>query len=98
MPSRIIAFNGSRPQDYYVAATHASRCEPVFRGDPMADISKFSIVTYERKPGHWRAAITRKVRAGIVVGGDKVRSIVTPDEYASESEAQVAAEKLISKL
>jgi hypothetical protein len=62
----------------------------------MADISKFSIVTYERKPGHWRAAITRKVRAGIVVGGDK-RSIVTPDEYASESEAQVAAEKLISK-
>ena len=86
------------PLDYYVAVTHASRCEPVFRGDPMADISKFSIVTYERKPGHWRAAITRKVRAGIVVGGDQVRSIVTPDEYASESEAQVAAEKLIRKL
>ena len=64
----------------------------------MANISQFSIVTYERKPGHWRAAITRKVCAGIVVGGDKVRSIVTPDEYASESEAQVAAEKLISKL
>ena len=62
----------------------------------MADISKFSIVTYERKPGHWRAAVTRKVRAGIVVGGDKVRSIVTRDEYASESEAQVAAEKLIA--
>ncbi len=98
MPSRIIAFNGPRPLDYYAAVTHASRCEPVFRGDPMADISKFSIVTYERKPGHWRAAITRKVRAGLVVGGDKVRSIVTPDEYASESEAQVAAEKLIRKL
>ena len=64
----------------------------------MADISKFSIVTYERKPGHWRGAITRKIRAGIVVGGDKVRSIVTPDDYASESEAQVAAETLIRKL
>jgi len=29
----------------------------------MADISKFSIVTYERKPGHWRAAITRRAAA-----------------------------------
>jgi len=26
----------------------------------MADISEFSIVTYERKPGCWRAAVTRK--------------------------------------
>jgi hypothetical protein len=65
----------------------------------MADISEFSIVTFERKPRHWRAAITRKVRAGIAVGGDKVRSIVTPDDYAaSETEAQVAAEMLIRKL
>jgi hypothetical protein len=64
----------------------------------MADISEFSIVTYERKPGHWRAAITRKVGAGIAVARDKVRSVVTPDDYASEAEAQVAAEKLIRKL
>jgi hypothetical protein len=64
----------------------------------MADISEFSLVTYERKPGHWRAAIIRKVSARIVVGGDKVRSIVTPDDYASESEAQFAAEKLVRKL
>lgn len=64
----------------------------------MADISQFSIVTYERKPGCWRAAITRKGRAGMVVGGDKVRSVVTPDDYASESDAQLAAEKLIRKL
>jgi hypothetical protein len=64
----------------------------------MADISEFSIVTYERKPGHWRAAITRKVRAEIAVEGDKVRSIVTPDDHASELEAQVAAEKFIRRL
>ena len=43
----------------------------------MADISKFSIVTYERKPGCWRAAITPKVGSG-GVGGEKVRSVVTP--------------------
>ena len=54
----------------------------------MADISKFSIVTYERKPGHWRAAITRKVRAGIVVGGDKVRSIVSEAKILSELAAK----------
>jgi hypothetical protein len=34
----------------------------------MADISEFSIVTYERKPDCWRAAITRKGSAGMVVG------------------------------
>ncbi len=75
-----------------------SRRERVFRGDPMADISEFSIVTYERKPGCWRAAITRKRSAGMVVGGDKVRSVVTPDDYATESAALLAAQKLIRKL
>jgi hypothetical protein len=64
----------------------------------MANISEFSIVTYERVPGHWRAAVTRKARDGIAVGGGKVRSIVTPDDYASEPEAKVAAEKLIKTL
>jgi hypothetical protein len=34
----------------------------------MANISELSIVTYERKPACWRAAITRKGGAGIVVG------------------------------
>jgi hypothetical protein len=64
----------------------------------MAKISEFSIITYERKPGYWRAAITRKAHAGSVVQGDKVRSVVTPDDYASESEAELAAQKLINKL
>jgi hypothetical protein len=64
----------------------------------MANISEYSIVTYERKPGCWRAAITRKVRFGIAVRGDQVRSVVTPDDYASESEAELAAQKLIRKL
>ena len=56
------------------------------------------IVTYERVPGHWRAAITRKAREAGAVGGGEVRSIVTPDDYASEPEAKVAAEKLIKTL
>ena len=62
----------------------------------MADISEFSIVTYERKPGHWRAAIIRKGSTN--VGGDKVRSIVTSEDYSSEADALVAAQKLIKRL
>ena len=64
----------------------------------MATSSEFSIVTHERKPGHWRAAITRKAHAGSSVRGDKVRSVVTPDDYASETEAELAAQTLIKKL
>jgi hypothetical protein len=64
----------------------------------MADITEFSIVTYERKPGYWRAAVTRKVNAGIAAGGDKVLSVVTPDDCASESDARLAAQKLIRNL
>jgi hypothetical protein len=64
----------------------------------LADISDFSIVTYERKPGHWRAAFTRLVRSGFNVGGKNVRSIVTPDDYPTELEAELAAQKLIRKL
>ena len=64
----------------------------------MAHISEYSIVTYERKPECWRAAITRKVPAGTAVRGDKVLSVVTPVDYESESEAKLAAEKLIKAL
>jgi len=62
----------------------------------MADLSEFSIVTFERKPGCWRAAIIQKRITN--VGGDKVRSVVTPEDYPSEADALVAAQKLIRKL
>jgi hypothetical protein len=67
-------------------------------GGDLAEISQFSIVTYQRKPGHWRAAFVRKAVTESVVRGDAVHSSVTPDDYASESEAQFAAEKIIRKL
>jgi hypothetical protein len=63
----------------------------------MAYISELTIVTYQRKPGHWRAAITPKASSENVVRGE-VRSVVTPDDYESESEAGLAAEKLIKTL
>jgi hypothetical protein len=40
----------------------------------MANVSEFSIVTYLRKPGHWRAAIIPNARIGSV-GGERVRTL-----------------------
>jgi hypothetical protein len=48
----------------------------------MAHISEYSIVTYERKPGHWRAAIIPKARFGIAVRG---RSASFEARYAPRS-------------
>ena len=64
----------------------------------MADISKFSIVTYERKPGQWRAAITPIARSGASSQGATVLSVVTPDDSASEADAMLAAQQTIRKL
>ena len=64
----------------------------------MADISQYSIVTYERRPGHWRAAITPIRRSSTFIQGKTISSIVTPDDFASERDAQFAAEKIIRKL
>jgi hypothetical protein len=64
----------------------------------MADTTKFSIVTYERRPGHWRAAITPIRKSGALISGKTISSIVTPDDSESESEAEFAAEKIIRKL
>jgi hypothetical protein len=63
----------------------------------MADLSEFSI-TYERRPGYWRAAITPVRRSGTLVSGKTISSIVTPDDSGSELDAQTAAEKMIRKL
>jgi hypothetical protein len=64
----------------------------------MANVSEFSIVTYLRKPGHWRAAITPIRRSGTVTHSKTITSIVTPDDFESDPDAQFAAEKTIRKL
>jgi hypothetical protein len=64
----------------------------------VADISQFSIVTYERRPGYWRAAITPVRQSGSKVQSLTISSMVTPDDFASEADAQFAAEKIIRKM
>jgi hypothetical protein len=63
----------------------------------MAQISEFTIVTYERAPGHWRAAFIPKRPPRDIVRG-AVHSVVTPDDAMSEADAQSTAEQLIRKL
>jgi hypothetical protein len=70
----------------------------VLTGDAMAALSLFSIVAYERKLGHWRAAITPIRRSGTVIQGRTTSSIVTPDDFSPEADATFAAEKMILKL
>jgi hypothetical protein len=65
---------------------------------PMAQISEYSIVTYEREPGHWRAAVSPKILDRSRAPGRTVHSTVTPDDSASESEAKLAATRLIRQL
>jgi hypothetical protein len=67
-------------------------------GDDVAELSQFSIVTYERRPGQWRAAITPYRQSGGFILGRTTSSFVTPDDFASEPEAKSAAEKMIRKL
>jgi hypothetical protein len=67
-------------------------------GGKLAEISQYSIVTYERRPGLWRAAITPIRRPGAVTQGKTISSIVTPDDFLSEPDAKFAAEKMIRKI
>jgi hypothetical protein len=64
----------------------------------MALISAYTIVIYERKPDRWRAAVIPTDRIGIADRGDQVRSIITPNDSATEADAKFAAEHLIRKL
>jgi hypothetical protein len=64
----------------------------------MAEISQYSIVTYERRRGHWRAAITPNRQSRCFIRGKMASSFVTPDDFESESDAMFAAEKIIRKL
>jgi hypothetical protein len=64
----------------------------------MANKSQFSIVTYERRPGYWRAAITPLAQPGSSIRGKTTTSLVTGEDSKSESDAMLAAEQLIKTL
>lgn len=63
----------------------------------MADVSLFSILTFQRRPGLWRASISPKVSAGPAIKGTML-GFVTEDDCDSEEAAETAAKRAIKKL
>jgi hypothetical protein len=61
----------------------------------MADPAGFEIVTYQRQPGVWRASVTPSGRSN---SGKVMRSIVTPDDCASEEDARKSALRAIKNI
>ncbi len=61
----------------------------------MADPAGFEIVTYQRQPGLWRASVTPSGRSS---SGKIIRSIVTPDDHATEEEARKSAMRAIKNI
>jgi hypothetical protein len=64
----------------------------------MEKLSDYLIVTFQRKPGVWRASIRPKMITGEFVPGVTVLTVVTPFDSASEADANHAAERLIMRL
>ncbi|CAN0393646.1 unnamed protein product [Phaeothamnion confervicola] len=65
----------------------------------MADRALFTTVTYQRQPGLWRAAISRKDKAMISLDGAKAEgNVVTPIDCLTELEAEKAATEVIKRL
>jgi len=73
-------------------------CAGITRGQ-MAEKALFTTVTFQRQPGLWRAAISRKDRSLISRDGEKaLGNVVTPSDSVSEVEAEKAAAELIRQL
>jgi hypothetical protein len=64
----------------------------------MADQSQFSILTFQRQPGRWRASISRNDRAPIGTSRPAMLSIVTPEDSDSEDDAIKAAKLAIREI
>jgi hypothetical protein len=64
----------------------------------MADLSQFSILTFQRRPGQWRASISPKVSASNTIKGKTMLGFVTEDDCDTEEAAETAAKRAIKKL
>jgi hypothetical protein len=64
----------------------------------MADQSQFSILTFQRQPGRWRASISRNDRSPIGISGTTMLSFVTPEDSNSEDDAVKAAKLAVREI
>lgn len=71
---------------------------PVSDWFAMADASLFSILTFQRRPGLWRASVSPKVPMSMTIVGKTILGFVTEEDCESEEAAEMAARKAIRKL
>jgi hypothetical protein len=64
----------------------------------MAKASDYRILTFQRKPGHWRANMTPIVLPATSTRGAAIRGFVTTEDSKSEEDAVLAANRAIREL
>ena len=64
----------------------------------MAKASDYRILTFQRRPGHWRANMTPIVLPATITRGAAIRGFVTTEDSKSEEDAVIAANRAIREL
>ena len=64
----------------------------------MAKPSDYRVVTFQRKPGQWRANITPIVQPATITRGAALLGFVTAQDCSSEEGAATAANRAIREL
>jgi hypothetical protein len=64
----------------------------------MAKASDYRIVTFQRKPGRWRANVTPIIQPATSKQGTTILGFVTTEDSGSEEGAAVAAVRAIKEL
>ena len=64
----------------------------------MAKASDYKIITFQRKPGQWRANVTPLVQPAAVTKGATLLGFVTTEDSNSEEAAVIAANRAIKAL
>jgi hypothetical protein len=64
----------------------------------MAKASDYKIVTFQRKPGRWRANVTPIIPPATRTQGMTILGFVTTEDSGSEESAVIAANQAIKQL
>jgi hypothetical protein len=64
----------------------------------MAKASDYQIITFQRKPGHWRANVTPIAKPATGRPGATILGFVTSEDSSSEEGAAIAANRAIREL
>jgi hypothetical protein len=64
----------------------------------MAKASDYKIVTFQRKPGRWRANVTPITQPATRAQGKTILGFVTTEDSGSEESAAIAADQAIKQL